>query len=89
MIQISPLTFDAIQAENFRSQALFPNGAMILPNGDFRGVRLAVLLEEVGEVAKAINESEPKEALVRELIQVATMAATWAQVLDESHEIQL
>lgn len=89
MIPIDDEVFQAIQRENFRSQDLFPNGAMILPNGQFRGVRLAILVEEIGEVAKAINESEPKQAIYTELIQSATMSAAWAHRLRNSDAIEL
>lgn len=42
--------------------------------------KLAVLTEEVGEVAKAILESKPDE-LRTELIQVAAVAAAWAEAM--------
>lgn len=43
---------------------------------------LVVLVEEVGEVARAMtyDEGDP-DKLVEELIQVATMAAAWAERL--------
>lgn len=46
--------------------------------------RLAVLMEEVGEVAKEFNEARENgrpidlKALRKELIQVASTASTWA-----------
>jgi NTP pyrophosphatase (non-canonical NTP hydrolase) len=43
---------------------------------------VSILLEEVGEVAKAINEDNMREALI-ELEQVAAVAcAMWEQIMD-------
>lgn len=42
-----------------------------------RGMWLAILTEEFGEVGKAINEHDPDDHLVEELIQVAAVAASW------------
>lgn len=44
-------------------------------------IRLAVLLEEVGEVARAILDHEPKERLRAELVQVAAVAVAIAESL--------
>lgn len=49
------------------------------------GFRLAILVEEVGEVAKELtydhqDEGQP-DRLRQELIQVGAMAATWAAML--------
>lgn len=44
-------------------------------------VRLAVLTEEVGEVARAILDGEPDERLRTELIQVAAVAVAIAESL--------
>lgn len=52
------------------------------------GRRLRILLEEVGEVAKEFNDAEVEDralnrpALRKELIQVAAMAAAWADATD-------
>jgi NTP pyrophosphatase (non-canonical NTP hydrolase) len=48
---------------------------------EFRGDKLAVLMEEVGEVAKSMLEDEGKERLKAELIQVAAVAVKWVQTL--------
>jgi len=45
------------------------------------GHKLSVLTEEVGEVARALNDNEPKENLKAELIQVAAVAVAWAESL--------
>lgn len=43
--------------------------------------RLAVLLEEVGEVGKAISEHEALEDLEAELVQVAAVAVHWVEAI--------
>ncbi len=43
--------------------------------------KLAVLTEEVGEVARAINDEQRKARLKRELVQVAATAVAWLEVL--------
>lgn len=40
---------------------------------------LTILTEEVGEVAKAILEGDDPSHICEELVQVAAVAATWAQ----------
>jgi NTP pyrophosphatase (non-canonical NTP hydrolase) len=45
------------------------------------GYKLAVLTEEVGEVARAIIEDESAVNLREELIQVAAVAVAWAEAL--------
>ena len=79
MIPILKATIDAIQSEVIRSVQLWDETAMMNPDLE-DGVRLPILVEEVGEVAKAMNEGSPREELISELDQVAAMAASWAQV---------
>lgn len=45
---------------------------------------LSVLLEEVGEVAKALNEGEEVGVLVLELTQVAAVAVAWLNGLEQA-----
>jgi NTP pyrophosphatase (non-canonical NTP hydrolase) len=52
------------------------------------GIKLMILVEEVGEVAKELLEHPPttnsnSDVLVKELLQVAAMALSWAQCADE------
>lgn len=47
------------------------------------GMKLAVLGEEYGEVARAILEDDV-EQLERELVQLAAVAACWLEVLETS-----
>lgn len=46
------------------------------------GVKLAVLAEEFGEVAKSLLEHESVAELQQELIQVAAVAVAWAEGLE-------
>ena len=59
-----------------RIWARFP-GEWSAPDGE----KLAVLVEEVGEVARAILETESPERLRAELVQVAAVAVAWAETL--------
>lgn len=44
--------------------------------------RLAALMEEVGEVARALTyDQDHAEELIKELVQVANVALTWASYL--------
>lgn len=43
---------------------------------------LAILMEEIGEVAKALNEEAPTNHLYTELIQVAAVAVKFASTLN-------
>lgn len=45
-------------------------------------VALAVLTEEVGEVARALLDCESPERLRAELVQVAAVAVAWAEAID-------
>ena len=46
------------------------------------GYKWGVLMEEIGEVAKARNEREGDARVREELIQVAAVACAWAESLD-------
>ncbi len=52
--------------------------------------RLAILVEEVGEVAKALTYDCADEAnLMDELVQVAAMSIEWIVAIDEEREREL
>ena len=74
---LSEITLSAIQAEATRAH---------LKHGEqySSGERLAILVEEVGEVAHELtyDQSGDRDKLVRELIQVAAMAASWVEFLE-------
>jgi hypothetical protein len=80
-----------IHVERMRAHA--KHGATSCESGppdDPRGRRLRILLEEVGEIAKEFNDAETGAycvdlARVRaELIQVAAVAAAWADAIPET-----
>lgn len=48
-------------------------------------IRLAILTEEVGEVARAIIEGDA-ENLREELVQVAACAVAWIEAIDSERE---
>jgi hypothetical protein len=50
------------------------------------GYRLTVLVEEVGEVARAVLESDGR-GLREELVQVAAVAVAWIEGLDAEGEV--
>lgn len=45
---------------------------------------LPVLVEEVGEVARAMCDREPARRVREELIQVAAMALAWADAIESA-----
>lgn len=80
----------AVDAERDRQDEAYP-----LDEGGFdAGVRLAVLTEEVGEVARvqcgmawgAIGGSHARGRLREELVQVAAVAVRWIESLDVEAE---
>jgi len=82
---LSALTLSAVQAESASAWAKHGDCAM-LGDGLTTLQRLAFLMEEVGEVGKAIGEDRPKDEIVGELIQTAYMALGWAEWLDGQPE---
>lgn len=86
---LSPLTLDAIQAEATRAHLRHGMYSMLSPTYD-SGQRLAILMEEVGEVAHELTYDAGgpgvgegrRDQLVKELIQVAAMAASWVEHLE-------
>lgn len=77
---------DEVAAERVRQEAI--HGAKCCSNPRvFLGIKMMILTEEVGEVAKAAYELLEKDdtyeaALRAELIQVAAVACAWAESLD-------
>ena len=78
-MHLSPVTLGCVESEYVRAhikhKGWTPKNVRMSD-----GERLAILMEEVGEVARAItyDNGDPKK-LGEELIQVATMAAAWAE----------
>lgn len=52
-------------------------GEWFVPNSD----KLVVLVEEVGEVARAIYDGESDEHLMEELVQCAAVCVAWIETL--------
>lgn len=86
---LSDLTLHAIQAEATRAHIRHGEHSMLGPDYS-SGDRLAILVEEVGEVAHELtyDQGSPgvgggrRDELVKELIQVAAMAASWIEYLE-------
>lgn len=78
-LHLSRLTLDAIEAEYTRAHVKHSGHTPKSPRMS-DGERLTVLVEEIGEVARAITyDNADPENLCKELIQVAAMAAAWAE----------
>lgn len=65
--------FDLILEERERQDKKFGANRM-LDDGEW----LKIIIEEIGEVAKAMLENSPKEVM-KELIQVAAVALVWLE----------
>jgi hypothetical protein len=87
---LSDLTLSAIQAEATSAHLKHGEHSMLSPDYS-SGDRLAILVEEVGEVAHELTyDQQPgqgigegrRDELVRELLQVAAMAASWVEFLE-------
>lgn len=78
--------WDEAQAERERAVALHGDRSMD-SYGPYEYPRLAILMEEVGEVAREfcnfefLNGQMDATALRSELIQVAAMAGAWAEAI--------
>jgi hypothetical protein len=84
---LSGLTLGAVQAEATRAHVRHGIRSMMGPAWT-PTERLAILAEELGEVAHELTYDQQDAGqparLVRELIQVAAMAASWVEVLEGS-----
>lgn len=83
ILVLSDLTLSAIQAEATKAYLKHGEHSMLGPHYT-SGERLAILVEEVGEVAHELtyDQDGDKGNLVRELIQVCAMAASWVEFLE-------
>lgn len=84
---LSGLTLSAIQAEATRARLKHGEHSMLGAQVS-NDRRLAILTEEVGEVARELNDAEiegrpvDRDKLVKELIQSAAMCASWVEALE-------
>lgn len=75
-------TYTAIEEERARAHRKHAASGQSMEQVDVdHPLRFPILVEEVGEVAKALNEGATREELRDELIQVAAMAAAWAEAI--------
>jgi hypothetical protein len=80
---IGPDVIAEVEAELRRAHAKHGDASILNPAMP-DVVRLPVLVEEVGEVAKAMIEQDDATRLRAELIQVAAIALTWIEALRDS-----
>lgn len=77
-----------------RARAIAKHGGKeltVLNSTMSRGTKLAILLEEVGEVAKVLNEyhlgnisgEEAKNQIIKELVDVGAVVALWMDAEDK------
>jgi hypothetical protein len=80
-LMLSPSTLHAVQVEAMRAH--LKHGDRSLLNPTMLAVeKLAALVEEVGEVGRALTyDQDHSEGLIRELIQVASVALSWVESL--------
>ncbi len=87
---VGVLIFDEIERQDWLARAGKFGSTHIFPGGPDEA-RLRVLVEEVGEVAKELNEidqgnSDRGDALLAELIQTAACAGAWAAAILEGRD---
>ncbi len=70
---------ERIRQEDLKAKGKFKHTCADKEMSD--GDCMLVLMEEVGEVARAVLDKEGKGALREELIQVAAVAVSWAERL--------
>lgn len=86
-LPLSPLTLDAVQAEAISAYAKHGSMSLLNPNTPVH-LKLAALMEEVGEVAHELtyDVEDNKDKLVKELLQVAAVALSWVECLEGNHD---
>lgn len=82
-VGLSIITMGRVHAESVRAILKHGEEGVINPALE-AGAKLAILVEEVGEVARAMtyDNNQGPQHLYDELIQVANVAASWAQSLE-------
>lgn len=78
---LSPLTLDAVQAEAIRAHLKHGAESLLSPSASDTK-KLAALVEEVGEVGRALTYDHDRSNLVMELIQVASVALSWVESIE-------
>ncbi len=85
---LSELTLNAVKAEATRAH--LKHGSKSLGNPAMPTVeKLAALVEEVGEVGRCLTyDQDHAGALVKELLQVASVALSWVESIEgEPHSV--
>lgn len=89
-----PSPYAAVHYERARAHAKHDTGGGSMERKPWNDpIWLAVLTEEVGEVARVLcetrlgNEDFPRTRLREELVQVAAMACAWIDAIDDSTEV--
>jgi hypothetical protein len=75
---------ELVSDERYRHGVLLDRGTIptdCASDGVHDVVKFAVLAEELGEVARAINEGHDAAELRGELVQVAAVATAWVEAL--------
>ncbi len=86
VLVLSDVTLSAIQAEATRAHVMHGVNSVLRVTSNDR--RFSILAEEVGEVAKELNDADienrpvDRDKLVKELIQVAATAGTFVEALE-------
>jgi len=76
----------SVKCERIRQEELKKHGEFEFTCADAAmplATKLAVLVEEVGEVARALCDDESVDRLRDELVQVAAVSVAWIQALDK------
>lgn len=88
---LSDLTLSAVQMEATRAHILHGENSM-LGSSHTNDRRNSIVVEEIGEVARELNDAEigkrpvDRDKLVKELIQSAAMLLTWVEALEGNHK---
>lgn len=79
---LSDLTLNAVQAEAVRARAKHGENSLLNPDMPTL-LKLAALMEETGEVVRELtyDTNNGRDKLVKELIQVASVALSWVESL--------
>ncbi len=82
------IVIEKVNAERKRQSELMAQGKFNYTCADnvSCGLKLTILVEEVGEVAKSINDGDDLASRQAELIQVAAVAVAWAESLEREME---
>lgn len=84
--ELSSEIVDAVVEESIQAHLKHVASGSIFSPAVSTELKLSALMEEVGEVARALIEGEDTEDLINELVQVANVALSWADCLSDQLE---